>query len=163
MAESTNSLFKRIRSAKNSLENAEQSFLDNKSMRGELDLMLAEAELKNLRRKKDVPWNWNRQLLAICGALLLVIAGFGGWIFAKGETETPAAVPAAKEVQAVKEKAREAEKPAQAISASAVEKQSAGADINNNPSSTKVDQSPVSSSEMRQLVRSARVELSKTK
>ena len=85
MSESGKSLFKRIRSAKSSLENAEQSFLDNKSMRGELDLMLAEAELKNLRRKSDVPWSWNRQLLALCGAVLLGIAGFGGWMFAKGE------------------------------------------------------------------------------
>lgn len=29
--------------------------MDNKDIRGELDLMLAEAELKNLRRKKDPP------------------------------------------------------------------------------------------------------------
>ena len=40
--------------------------MDNKDIRGELDLMLAEAELKNLRRKKDRPWSWNRQLLAGC-------------------------------------------------------------------------------------------------
>ena len=64
MAQPGNSVFRRIRSVKSSLDNAEQSFLDNKDIRGELDLMLAEAELKNLRQKKDVPWSWNRQLLA---------------------------------------------------------------------------------------------------
>ena len=79
MAKSNGSLYQRIRYIKSSLDNAEQSFLDNKSMRGELDLMLAEAEFKNLRRKKDVPWNWNRQLLACCAALMLLLAGFGGW------------------------------------------------------------------------------------
>ena len=56
--------------------------MDNKDIRGELDLMLAEAELKNLRRKKDRPWSWNRQVLAGCAAVLLAVAGFGGWCFA---------------------------------------------------------------------------------
>ena len=77
------STYKRIRSARLSLENAEQSFLDNQDMRGELDLMLAEAELKNLRRKQGVPWLWNRQLLAMCIALLVVLAGAGGWYYAQ--------------------------------------------------------------------------------
>ena len=84
MAQPGNSLFRRIRNVKSSLDNAEQSFLDNKDIRGELDLMLAEAELKNLRKKKDVPWSWNRQLLAGCIAVLLVLAGVGGWYFARG-------------------------------------------------------------------------------
>ena len=44
MAQPGNSVFRRIRSVKSSLDNAEQSFLDNKDIRGELDLMLAEAE-----------------------------------------------------------------------------------------------------------------------
>ena len=57
--------------------------MDNKDIRGELDLMLAEAELKNLRRKKDRPWSWNRQVLAGCAAVLLIVAGFGGWCFAR--------------------------------------------------------------------------------
>ena len=68
MAQPSNSVFRRIRSVKSSLDNAEQSFLDNKDIRGELDLMLAEAELKNLRKKKDVPWSWNRHLFAACGS-----------------------------------------------------------------------------------------------
>ena len=76
------SVFQRIHSVKTSLENAEQSFLDNNGVRGELDLMLAEAELKNLRRKQDVPWSWSRHVLAMCVATLLALAGIGGWYYA---------------------------------------------------------------------------------
>ena len=83
MAQSGRNLFQRIRCIKSSLESAEKSFLDNKDIRGELDLMLAEAELKNLRRKKDRPWSWNRQVLAGCMAALIVMAGAGGWYVAK--------------------------------------------------------------------------------
>ena len=75
MTQSSRTLFQRIRCIKSSLDKAEQSFMDNKDIRGELDLMLAEAELKNLRRKKDRPWSWNRQVLAGCAAVLLVVAG----------------------------------------------------------------------------------------
>lgn len=74
---------KRIRNIKSNLENAEQSFLDNKGIRGELDLMLAEAELNNLRRKKNFPWSWNRQLLALCTAAMLLVSCFGGWYYAR--------------------------------------------------------------------------------
>ena len=59
--------------------------MDNKDIRGELDLMLAEAELKNLRRKKDRPWSWNRQVRAGCAAGLLGVAGCGGWCFARNQ------------------------------------------------------------------------------
>ncbi len=82
MAKPIRSVFQRINSVKSSLENAEQSFMDNNGMRGELDLMLAEAELQTLRRKKDLPWSWNRQALAVCIALMLALAGFGGWCYA---------------------------------------------------------------------------------
>ena len=93
MAQPSNSLFRRIRSVKSSLDNAEQSFLDNKDIRGELDLMLAEAELKNLRQKKDVPWSWNRQVLAASAAMLLILAGVGGWYFARDHYKQRAKAP----------------------------------------------------------------------
>ena len=98
MAQNSRSVFQRIRSVKSSLENAEQSFLDNNGMRGELDLMLAEAELKNLRRKKDLPWSWNRHVLAMFVAALLALAGLGGWYYAHdsiavaGKQQSPEAV-----------------------------------------------------------------------
>lgn len=83
MVKMSSSVCQRIRRVKNSLENAEQSFLDNKDMRGELDLMLAEAELSNLRRKKDTPWCWNRQMLALCAAIAVAVSCFGGWCYAR--------------------------------------------------------------------------------
>lgn len=82
MVHNKRSVFQRIHSVKTSLENAEQSFLDNNGVRGELDLMLAEAELKNLRRKQDVPWSWSRHVLAMCVAAMLALAGFAGWYYA---------------------------------------------------------------------------------
>ena len=82
MVHNKRSVFQRIHSVKTSLENAEQSFLDNNGVRGELDLMLAEAELKNLRRKQDVPWSWSRHVLAMCVAAMLALAGLGGWYYA---------------------------------------------------------------------------------
>ena len=84
MVHNKRSVFQRIHSVKTSLENAEQSFLDNNGVRGELDLMLAEAELKNLRRKQDVPWSWSRHVLAMCVAAMLALAGFAGWYYAYG-------------------------------------------------------------------------------
>lgn len=161
MAESGSSLFKRIRSAKNSLENAEQSFLDNKSVRGELDLMLAEAELKNLRRKKDVPWNWSRQLLAVCGAMLLCIAGLGGWMFAKGENK-PVVPTVENTATVVQEKIPSKEK-----NSKVSETGEAVARPSDKVHNTSEPESPVkprvSSEELRRLVRSAKVELSKNK
>ena len=76
MVHNKRSVFQRIHSVKTSLENAEQSFLDNNGVRGELDLMLAEAELKNLSRKQDVPWSWSRHVLAMCVAVscLFIVA-----------------------------------------------------------------------------------------
>ena len=41
MTQSSRTLFQRIRCIKSSLDKAEQSFMDNKDIRGELDLMLA--------------------------------------------------------------------------------------------------------------------------
>ena len=84
MVHNKRSVFQRIHSVKTSLENAEQSFMDNNGVRGELDLMLAEAELKNLRRKQDVPWSWSRHVLAMCVAAMLALAGFAGWYYAYG-------------------------------------------------------------------------------
>lgn len=168
MAQPGRNLFHRIRCIKSSLDKAEQSFLDNKDIRGELDLMLAEAELKNLRRKKDRPWSWNRQLLAGCVALLLVIAGAGGWYIAKDhyrakamaaqravarQTEQmakaeQAATPAApKAAQAAKPQTIIVEKPVKQDVPVEAEK----------PAASRVT---ISKADMHKLVQSARVELS---
>lgn len=161
MERSSRSLFQRIRCVKSSLDNAERSFLDNKDIRGELDLMLAEAELKNLRRKKDVPWSWNRHLLAACAAVLLVLTGFGGWYCAKDHylqrravaapAETPTAASAAVPVRQVV--------PAKAAPVEKIVKQ----DIPAQAAAPEKQQVTISKADMHRLVQSARVELSNSK
>ena len=165
MAQPGNSLFRRIRNVKSSLDNAEQSFLDNKDIRGELDLMLAEAELKNLRKKKDVPWSWNRQLLAGCIAVLLVLAGVGGWYFARDhykQRSSTTIVPAAASAAAVDEAPPQpVTKPQEARSV--VRTEQAKDSVTEAAPKQNQSQVSISKSDMRKLVQSARVELSKSK
>lgn len=154
MAKSNGSLYQRIRYIKSSLDNAEQSFLDNKEMRGELDLMLAEAEFKNLRRKKDVPWNWNRQLLACCAAIMLCLAGLGGWYYAKDSYKPAAAAVLQPKVQSIEIKNHLAANPV-VEQAETVNKESIPV--------KEAQRVSISKSDIRQLVKSARVELSSSK
>ena len=166
MAQPGNSLFRRIRNVKSSLDNAEQSFLDNKDIRGELDLMLAEAELKNLRKKKDVPWSWNRQLLAGCIAVLLVLAGVGGWYFARGHYKQRARAAAPPVVDtanvagattALPEAAKQQESTAVATPEQAKDA------VTEHSKEQNQSQVSISKADMRKLVQSARVELSNSK
>ena len=165
MAQPGNSLFRRIRNVKSSLDNAEQSFLDNKDIRGELDLMLAEAELKNLRKKKDVPWSWNRQLLAGCIAVLLVLAGVGGWYFARDhykQRSSTTIVPTAASAAAVDEAPPQpVTKPQEARSV--VRTEQAKDSVTEAAPKQNQSQVSISKSDLRKLVQSARVELSNSK
>lgn len=165
MAQPGNSLFRRIHNVKSSLDNAEQSFLDNKDIRGELDLMLAEAELKNLRKKKDVPWSWNRQLLAGCIAVLLVLAGVGGWCFARDhykQRSSTTIVPAAASAAAVDEAPPQpVTKPQEARSV--VRTEQAKDSVTEAAPKQNQSQVSISKSDLRKLVQSARVELSNSK
>ena len=81
------SICEHIRNVKSSLENAEK-FRENNGMRGELDLMLAEAEIKHLREKRGWVSVWTRQRLALLAAAIVVLAGYGGWLYA-GTVEEP--------------------------------------------------------------------------
>ncbi len=72
-----------IKNVRNSLNKAEDSFRSNNDMRGELDLMLAEAEMQHLREKRGFAAVWTRQRLAAIAAFLLVLTGAGGWFWAK--------------------------------------------------------------------------------
>lgn len=83
------SICERICNVKSSLEKAEQSFRENNGMRGELDLMLAEAEIKHLREKSGWFTIWNRQRLAFFVAAVVVLAGYGGWLYAGMSDEVP--------------------------------------------------------------------------
>ena len=78
----SHSVCNRIRNARASLDNAERSFRSNQDVRGELDLMLAEAELENLRQKRTGLFSWTRHVLALCLAVLLLAAGGLGWWWA---------------------------------------------------------------------------------
>ena len=99
------SICEHIRNVKSSLENAEKSFRENNGMRGELDLMLAEAEIKHLREKRGWVSVWTRQRLALLAAAIVVLAGYGGWLYAGTVEEpgvklqNPAAVMASTELQ----------------------------------------------------------------
>lgn len=147
---------KRIRNIKSNLENAEQSFLDNKGIRGELDLMLAEAELNNLRRKKEFPWSWNRQLLALCTAFMLLVSCFGGWHYARHYTKLnvpenkPTVSVNSQSVRAA-EKKSVAEKPVVQPERHKISAVSAVKDNNK--------QNLISDTDMHNLVKSARAEL----
>ena len=168
MAQPSKSLFRRIRSVKSSLDNAEQSFLDNKDIRGELDLMLAEAELKNLRKKKDGPWSWNRQALAACAAVLLVLAGAGGWYFARGHYKARAqeAVPpvvAGASVQAKSEQGAPVKEQPASTTAKEVQKSSGTELSQEQEKQAKQSQVSISKADLHKLVQSARVELSNSK
>ena len=155
MAQPGQALLRRIRCIKSSLDNAEQSFLDNKEIRGELDLMLAEAEMQNLRRKKDVPWSWNRQLLAGCAAVLLVLAGFGGWYCAKDHYLQP------QEASTVNVPASKAPAPPTTVPVAQAVAQPVHDNIDKNPAGDTLpnkQQATISHAELHILVRSARVE-----
>ena len=164
MAQSGRTLFQRIRCIKNSLESAEQSFLDNKDIRGELDLMLAEAELKNLRRKKDRPWSWNRQVLAGCMAVMLIMAGAGGWYVAKDhyKNRPVAAKPQIEQLTVTEKKPLpevQAAAPMVKTEVRAVEKQ-VKQDTPAQAEKHAESRVNISKADMHKLVQSARVELS---
>ena len=80
----------RVRAVRSWLEKAEASFDEESDIKGELNLMLAEAEMKNLRKHHPVSRNWLRagaMVTAFCLAL-------GGWYAFRltGPEERPPAV-----------------------------------------------------------------------
>lgn len=160
MDQEKRSLYQRIRNAKQSLENAEKSFLDDKGLRGELDLMLAEAELKNLRNKQPWNWSWNRHSLALSVAVLLVISGLGGWFFAKENLKKVEAVPPVIETNTIKETK---------VSSTTTSETSQVSEVKHNKNmavSVQEESQPkvqLSEKEMRRLVRSAKSELNSGK
>ena len=51
-------IYENIDDVKCSLDNAQRSFRKNNGLRGELDLMLAEASIRYLREKRGCFWCW---------------------------------------------------------------------------------------------------------
>lgn len=167
MVKMSSSVCQRIRRVKNSLENAEQSFLDNKDMRGELDLMLAEAELSNLRRKKDTPWCWNRQMLALCAAIAVAVSCFGGWCYARHNLKSTFAITNSNTAQNVESKSavKIVEVPQEKVqTVTSVKTVQAVTKLNDAPADKESKrQLNLSDTDMRRLVKSARVELTSSK
>lgn len=149
-------LLKRIRAIKSSLDKAEKSFENNSEMRGELDLMLAEAEMNNLRKKQG--WSWNRQLLAICMALFVVVASLGGYYYARGRYKTRYANEAKAAIKAAQQNmAKSGEKIVEALPSRKDVGQETVQQKDEKPVSE--EQFSVSKSEMQELIRSARKEM----
>ena len=99
------SVCSRIRNVRASLDNAERSFRSNQEVRGELDLMLAEAELDNLRQKRS-GISWTRHMLAACFAVLVLASGCLGWWWASaygGNTTNAAGLQGTPEIAEQKE------------------------------------------------------------
>ena len=81
----------KIRAAKHWLTRAEKHFDLNSPVRGQMDLLLAEAELRSTRETVDSrpSWfklNWGIQFVALSLAAILVVAGISSawWVDAKG-------------------------------------------------------------------------------
>lgn len=77
-----------VRSARKWLEQAEQSFDDDSHIKGELNLMLAEAEMKNLRKNHGAKRQKVLRFSALATALLL--AGCAFFFLGHGTVPVPA-------------------------------------------------------------------------
>jgi hypothetical protein len=87
MVELKDRMSKHVKAAKAWLGKAEQSFDREQNIRGELNLMLAQAELKRAQesklenQKKCDKYRLIRSILAAGIAGLVVVVGFSGWGF----------------------------------------------------------------------------------
>lgn len=81
MAKSDNEQAERVRSARAWLERAEKSFDNKADVRGELNLMLAEAEMKNLRKNHGT----GRKIRRLAAVLTALILALGIWQFTRLE------------------------------------------------------------------------------
>ena len=117
MKEQRNALCRRIRSVKSWLSRAEKNFDDADDMRGELNLLLAEAELQRLRETEGKESLRRRHIIAAVAAVTVVLTSWSLWdVLPRASRQDVAAEIVAKELD-TKETARpkEAEKPAIAV------------------------------------------------
>lgn len=97
MADIKKNIAKSIRSARQWLANAEDSFGNDRDIRGELDLFLAQAELQRVREaKRSGHWRTKFSLfshgLALGLALFIAVAGLGGaywWVHTQKAVPVP--------------------------------------------------------------------------
>lgn len=79
MEEKRNVLCDRIRSAKSWLNRAEDSFGKENDVQGELNLLLAQAELKHLQEKDGSRLQKNKHLIALFTAAFIAVSFWGLW------------------------------------------------------------------------------------
>ena len=87
MGKSGNNIAEHVRSAKMWLEKAEQSFDRQSEIQGELNLMLAEAEMKNLRKRHGLKV---RAKLRVAAAMGIAVMAAGLWYAATRESPATA-------------------------------------------------------------------------
>ena len=165
MNESTRKVKGRIQAAKQWLNQAEDHFGRNASARGEIDLLLAEAELRSTRETlrpghRWLTMNWVHQGIALSLAAVLATAGLGGawWWWREARTATmPATVvvaeapPSPVPVQNIAAAPNQKPEPAPAA---AVETTHAGQEVNDADRPAKRENA-VSREEMKRLIQAA--------
>lgn len=99
MTESGQKTCKKIQATKHWLNSAEQHFDQNSSARGEMDLLLAEAELRSTRENLKTSSScarsfWLQHGLAFGVAFTVVAFGLSGaWLWSREDRGTPAVAP----------------------------------------------------------------------
>lgn len=81
-----------VRSAKVWLEKAERSFNNQSDIQGELNLMLAEAEMKNLRKKKRR--TLGKRIAIVTAALGIILIGTSAFLAQRRPVDTALPPPA---------------------------------------------------------------------
>lgn len=94
MSLSREELVRRVETARRWLEQAEHSFHDETPLKGELNLLLAQAEMQKLREDRGMSRQWQhwQRALALVTALVMV-SGFGWWWQRDDDTPTPVTAP----------------------------------------------------------------------
>ncbi|MBB6477386.1 hypothetical protein HNR45_000416 [Negativicoccus succinicivorans] len=95
MSLSRDELVRRVETARRWLEQAEHSFHDETPLKGELNLLLAQAEMQKLREDRGMSRQWQRwqRALALVTALVMV-SGFGWWWQKDDDAPAPVTAPA---------------------------------------------------------------------
>ena len=165
MNESTRKVKGRIQAVRQWLNQAEEHFGRNASARAEIDLLLAEAELRSTREtlRTSHRWltmNWVHQGIAFSLATVLAAAGMGGawWWWREARTTTMPVTTVVAEaplppVPAQNIAAAPIQKPEPAPAA-AVETTHAGQEVNNADRPAKRE-TAVSREEMKRLIQAA--------
>lgn len=90
MKRSQNDTIHRVRAVRSWLEKAEASFDEESDIKGELNLMLAEAEMKNLRKHHPV----SKGLLRACAVVMALCLAGGSWYVFRLPVQEELAPPA---------------------------------------------------------------------